>query len=72
MGIILRKDGFYIEPRIPSFWSSYTVECSLFNEYFRIVVRKGHNHCLKINGEKYKDKFIRFKDKDIKIIDLTI
>ncbi len=72
LGIILRKDGFYIEPRIPSFWSSYTVECSLFNEYFRIVVRKGHNHCLKINGEKYKDKFIRFKDKDIKIIDLTI
>lgn len=72
LGINLREDGLYIKPNIPSFWGGYTVECNLFNEDFKIVIRKGNNHCLKINGEKYKDKFIKIKDKDIRIIDLTV
>ncbi|BAK81733.1 glucoamylase family protein [Candidatus Arthromitus sp. SFB-rat-Yit] len=70
LGINLRENGFYIKPHIPSSWDDYRVECNLFNENFEIIVKKGHNKCLKIDGENYEDDFIIIKN--MKTIDLTI
>ena len=72
LGFNLCEDGFYLEPCIPSDWKQYVIEYNRGNVFYKIIVRKGELKNLKINGEKYVEKLIKFKDEGTYIIDITI
>lgn len=72
LGIKLTSSGFYLDPLIPSSWNNCCIEYSRGENKYKIIIRRGNLRQLKVNGEKYEDKIIKFMDNNIKIIDLTI
>lgn len=72
IGFNLSKDGFYFNPCMPSSWNNYVVEYSRGETLYKIIIRKGEFKNLKINGEKYVEKIIKFQECGTHIIDITI
>lgn len=72
LGFNLCSEGFYIDPHIPSNWKSYVMEYKREDAFYKIIVRRGENKSLKINGEKYVENFIEFDKEGDYIIDITI
>lgn len=72
IGLSFSKEGFYFNPCIPESWNSFILEYTRGESFYKIIVRKGENKNLKINGEKYVEKVIKFKENGNYIIDITI
>lgn len=72
LGFKLSKDGFYIDPCVPSDWKQYVIEYINGNSFYKIIVRRGESKVFKINGEKCVEKFMKFQDEGEYVIDITI
>ncbi len=71
LGFNLHNDGFYIDPCVISDFGSYTFTYMRESSEYRIIVRKGENTGIKVNGTRHVKNFIKFGNNDKFIIDIT-